>query len=335
MNRISFFVPWLFAALSLAGQPFQLPTANHALFEKNGEEKFFVGTTGKPWNSGTFGCVRSDGWQMHEGLDIRCVQRDKRGEPADSVHATADGTVAYVNRKPSLSNYGNYIIVKHSIEGLEIYSLYAHLSEVREDLKVGQTVKSGEKIAVMGRTSNTRERISKERAHVHFELNLVINEHFAGWYHKNFPDQRDDHGMWNGQNLLGLDPRLILLAQQKEGPQFSLLRWIQAQDELCHVFVRTKDFPWLTRYRPLLRSNPAAEKNGVAGYELVLNFNGVPFQIIPRAIGEIKGTAKYQLLSVSEAEYKKNPCRRLVKPVGKSWQLGTRGTELLDLLTWH
>ena len=58
-------------AASVLAQPFQLPTANRALFEKGGEERFFVGTVGKPWTSGTFGCVRSDGWQMHEGLDIR------------------------------------------------------------------------------------------------------------------------------------------------------------------------------------------------------------------------------------------------------------------------
>src|SRR5258707_4461618 len=68
-------------------QPFHLPTANLALFEKGGEEKFFVGTTGKNWITGTFGCVRSEGWQMHEGLDIRCLKRDKHGEPSDPILA--------------------------------------------------------------------------------------------------------------------------------------------------------------------------------------------------------------------------------------------------------
>src|SRR5262245_9504760 len=111
-------------------QPFQLPTANHALFEKGGEERFFVGTTGKPWTTGTFGCVRTDGHQLHEGLDIRCLQRDKRGEPTDPVMTAADGEIAYINRKPGLSNYGNYIIARHNIDGIEIYSLYAHLSQV-------------------------------------------------------------------------------------------------------------------------------------------------------------------------------------------------------------
>src|ERR1039458_1750332 len=93
-------------------QPLQLPTANRALFEPGGEEKFFVGTVGKTWTSGCFGCVRSDGWQMHEGLDIRCLQRDKRGEPADPVMASADGTVVYISTKPSLSNYGNYVVMR-------------------------------------------------------------------------------------------------------------------------------------------------------------------------------------------------------------------------------
>ena len=117
-----------FAFLALAvdahAQPFRLPTANRSIFERGQEEKFFVGTTGKPWTSGTFGCVRTDGWQMHEGLDIRCLQRDQNGEPIDPVLATADGAVAYINARPSLSNYGNYIVLRHQIEGLEIYSLY-------------------------------------------------------------------------------------------------------------------------------------------------------------------------------------------------------------------
>jgi len=315
-------------------QPFQLPTANHALFEKGGEEKFFVGTIGKPWTTGSFGCVRSDGRQMHEGLDIRCLQRDKRGEPADPVMATADGTVAYINKRPSLSNYGNYIVVHHRVEGLEIFSLYAHVHEIRPDVRVGQPVKAGETIAVMGRTANTREGISKERAHVHFELNLLVNDHFAAWYKKTFPAQRNDHGDWNGQNLLGLDPRLLLLAEHEQGAKFSLLNFMQHQTELCRVVVRQTDFPWLKRYSALVRPNPKAQKEGVAGYELALNFNGIAFELIPRSASEIKGKAKFQVVSVNEAEQGKNPCRRLVSKTGSGWELASHGRELLELLTY-
>ena len=322
------------ATTRLPAQPFQLPTANRALFEKGGEERFFVGTVGKPWTSGCFGCVRSEGWQMHEGLDIRCLQRDKRGEPTDPVMATADGTVAYVNAKPSLSNFGNYIILRQSLDGLEIYSTYAHLREIRSDLRVGQAVKAGETIAIMGHTANTHEGISKERAHVHFELNLFINDRFPAWYKKMFPGQRNDHGAWNGQNLVGLDPRQVLLEGHSLGAKFSLLQVIRSQTELCRVVVRATNFPWLKRYGALVHSNPQAEKEGVAGYEISLNYNGVPCRLIPRAASEIKNKARFQLLSVNEAEYRKNPCRRLVIKRGGRWALARSGNNLLELLTY-
>jgi murein DD-endopeptidase MepM/ murein hydrolase activator NlpD len=315
-------------------QPFLLPTANHALFEKGGEERFFVGTVGKPWESGTFGCVRSEGWQMHEGLDIRCLQRDKHGEPTDPVMATADGVVAYINNRPSLSNYGNYIVVRHRIQGIEIYSLYAHLHEIRDGLKAGQPVKAGQQIAVMGRTANTHEGISKDRAHVHFELDLLVNDRFASWHKQNSPGQRNDHGCWNGQNLVGLDPRVLLLAQRAEGEKFSLLNFIRNQTVLFRVLIGRTDFPWIKRYPALLRGNPRAEKEGTGGYEIAFNFNGVPFELIPRAASELQGKSKYQLLSVNEAEHQKNPCRRLVNRNGNHWELGRHGLELLDLVTY-
>jgi peptidoglycan LD-endopeptidase LytH len=315
-------------------EKFLLPTANHAIYEKGGEERMFVGTVGKPWTSGTFGCVRSDGWQIHEGLDIRCLQRDRHGEPTDPVMATADGTVAYVNTKPSLSNYGNYIVLRHLIEGMEIYSLYGHLHSVREGLRAGQPVKAGETIAIMGRTANTHEGISKDRAHVHFELNLFVNDRFSDWYRQTFPGQRNDHGNWNGQNLNGIDPRLILLEQQRLGTNFSLVRYISSEPELCRVMVRSTSFPWLKRYAPLVKRNPVAEKQGVAGYEIALDFNGVAIELIPRAASEIKSKAKFSLLSVNEPEEKKNPARRFVVQRGSRWELTSHGLSFLTLLTY-
>lgn len=325
----------LAAALPLNAETFRLPTANRAIYDADGGgDRFFVPTVGKTWTSGCFGCVRTEGWQLHEGLDIRCLQRDKKGEPADPVLATADGTVAYINRKAALSNYGNYIILRHLIDGLEIYSIYAHLHEVRADLKAGDSIKSGETIGIMGRTANTREGISKERAHVHFELNLLMNERFPAWYKKNFPGQRNDHGQWNGQNLLGIDPRAILLEQQERGAKFNLVTLIQSQPELCRVMVRATNFPWLSRYAPLIRPNPTATKEGIAGYELSLNFIGIPITLTPRAASEIKGKARVQLLSVNEAEYKKNPCRKLVTNRSGRWQLANNGLNLIELLTY-
>ena len=83
------------ASTRAAAQPFRLPTANTALFEPGNEEKFYVGTTGKPWPSGTFGCVRSAGWQFHEGLEraglgIWAERRPLRG-PLVELAGDADG----------------------------------------------------------------------------------------------------------------------------------------------------------------------------------------------------------------------------------------------------
>jgi murein DD-endopeptidase MepM/ murein hydrolase activator NlpD len=321
----------LSSAVVLAQSPFQFPTANHALFEPGQELKFFAPTApDKPWTSGSFGCVRSDGWQMHEGLDILHLQTDRHGEPTDPVMATADGTVVYVSIKAALSNYGKYIVIRHLVEGLEIYSLYAHLSEVQPGIAAGTPVKAGEVIATMGRTSNTSETINKERAHCHFELNLFVSENFGAWYRKNNPGERNDHGIWNGQNLNGLDPREILLAERNGG--FSLLNFLRSQTELCRVLVRSTSFPYLRRYAPLVLKNPRADQAGVAGYEVALNYNGVAFALLPRAASEIKGTGRFQLLSVNESEYHAHPCRRLVVEHGGHWQLTDRGVRELELL---
>lgn len=322
------------AAGAAASRPFQLPTANQALFERGGEDRYFVGTVGRPWTSGTFGCVRTGGTQLHEGIDIRCLQRDRQGESTDPVRATADGTVSYLSTQPSLSNYGRYVILRHLIEGLEVYSLYAHLREIRSDLKPGQTVKAGEVIGTLGRSTNTREGISKDRAHLHFELNLLLNQRFAEWRRKTAPTLRNDHGGWNGQNFLGLDPRALLVATPNQGDRFSLLQHLRSQPELCRVQVRAKDFPWVRRYRALVRPNPKAEREGVAGYELALNFNGIPYELTPRAASELRGKSKYLLLSVNEAEQRRNPCRSLVTKRSGRWELATRGINLLDLLTY-
>ena len=316
-----------------AQSPFQFPTANHALYTVGDELKFLAPTSpDRSWTTGSFGCVRSDGWQMHEGLDIRSLQHDRHGEPTDPVMATADGTVMYVNLKAGLSNYGKYIVIRHVIEGLEIYSLYAHLSAAQ--VTAGQAVRAGEVIATMGRTSNTSERIGKERAHVHFELNVLVNDHYAAWFKQNGAGERNDHGEWNGQNLDGLDPREILLAEHNPIKAFSLLAFLRNQTELCRVLVRATNFPYLKRYAPLILKNSKVDQEGIAGYEIALNYNAVPFALMPRAASEIKGAAKIQLLSVNSSEYSAHPCRRLVVQHGSRWQLTEKGQRELQMLTY-
>jgi peptidoglycan LD-endopeptidase LytH len=334
--RVLLLACFLLSGANLPAQsPFQFPTTNHTLYDPGGELKFFAPTAPeKPWTSGSFGCVRTDGRQMHEGLDIRCLQRDRHGEPTDPVLATADGTVVYFSNKPALSNYGKYIVLRHFIEGIEIYSLYAHLSRIEPALAVGKSVKAGDVIGTMGRTSNTGETIARDRAHVHFELNLFVNEGFDGWFRHAFPRQRNDHGIWNGQNLDALDVREIFLAEHNPVNPFSLLNYLRGQTELCRVLVRSTNFHYLKRYPQLVLPNPVARKEGVAGYEIVLNYNGVAFALMPRAASEIPGDGRIRLLSVNESEERANPCRHLVVWRNGRWQMTETGLREIELLIY-
>lgn len=319
----------------LEAASFVLPTPNRALFEPGGEERYFVGTPGRAWTSGTFGCVRTEGWQMHEGIDIRPLHRDRRGEPTDPVMAIADGRVAYANRKSSLSTYGIYLILQHHRDGLEFYSLYSHLSQIRPDLQPGQPVRAGETLGTLGHTANTAQAIGKDRAHLHLEINLLLHDHYPLWHQRNSPGVRNDHGLWNGRNFLGLDPRIILLADHRFGTNFNLLRFVRNQPVLCKVLVKERNFPWLHRHRGTLDPTPGLPPSAIAGYEVHLDFNGVPTRLLPRPADAFRTPNRFQLLEVNETIQRAYPCRKLVARRGDRWELGRAGTHLLDLLTFQ
>lgn len=324
-----------FPVSRVGAQAFILPTDNRALLEagNEGAPRFFAPTPGRSWTAGQFGCVRSDGGQMHEGIDILATRRDRRGEPLDEVRAAAAGEVAYVSRKAALSNYGIYLVLRHRIEGLEVFTLYAHLREVRSDLAPGRPVRAGEKVGIMGRTANTASSIGKDRAHLHFEVDFLVNERFSTWLRQQDPKARDDHGPWNGRNLLGLDPAEIFRRQRDEGSRFSLLALVRNRTPLARVLIADTRFPWLRRNPMLIRRNPVAEKEGIVAFEAHLDYNGVPFRLIPRSKSEISGPVSTRLLEVDAVEYRRHPCRRLVFQQGQRWVLTAKGRELLDLLT--
>jgi murein DD-endopeptidase MepM/ murein hydrolase activator NlpD len=321
-------------ALRAIAQPFSLPTENNTLLSAGKpSEAFLVGTAGKSWESGQFGCVRSDGRQFHEGLDIRCVRRDRRGEPVDPVLAAADGTVAYVSLKPGLSNYGNYIVLRHVIDNVEIHTLYAHLASVESAVRAGQTVKAGQRIATMGRTSNTRQRITTDRAHLHFEIAFRASQDFSTWHRLHQPGNRNDHGEFNGHNFLGIEPAAVLLASAQSGPRFSLAQHLAAQPSLLRIFVRNPALSWARRFPGLVQPNPATSKEGIAGWEIEMAFNGAPLRLTPRTPREVPGSDSFRILAVNESQRAANPCSRLVIRRGQAWTALPALQNLLSMAT--
>jgi murein DD-endopeptidase MepM/ murein hydrolase activator NlpD len=238
-----------------------LPTDNDALFRNDGPafyqyvERDYKGVKSTPWEGGQYGFVRDPVetaagiayTRFHEGIDIRALHRDERGEPLDEVRAIADGEVVYTNSVPGYSNYGRYIVIEHRWDGSPYYSLYAHLSAI--DARVGQTVKRGEHIAVMGHTG---EGINQARAHLHLELNLIISHRFQAWYDKYYKEP-NHHSIYNGLNLDGMDIARLYL-ELRRNPSLTIPEFLKAEETFYKVtvsrsgnFELPKLYPWMVR----------------------------------------------------------------------------------------
>lgn len=317
----------------LAALLISLPTANNALLKAGGDAQFFQPTVEGTVESGMFGCVRRQGQRFHEGVDIRCLQRDRRGEPTDPVHAVADGEVAFVNAKPGLSNYGRYIVLKHRWDGVEVYTLYAHLREVA--VVAGQPVSRQQVIGTLGHSTNTREGISAERAHLHFEINFMLNPAFRVWYPRRDP-KAPPFGNFNGKNLIGLDPAAWYRAYAADR-QLNFAEYVARQPIGFTVLVRARPFPWLAMHPEQVR--PGTDPP--VAYELAATAWGLPVAVWPRTRAEIS-EAQWRALQrgpaalhrVNESELARAGCRKLLERAGKGWRLAAEGREWAELLTY-
>ena len=87
--------------------------------------------------------------ELHLGLDISALYNTQ-------IHAPADGVILYAARKAA---YGNLLIIDH---GNGLTTRYGHLA--RPLVKVGQTVKRGDIVGLVGTTGRTTA------PHLHYEV---------------------------------------------------------------------------------------------------------------------------------------------------------------------
>lgn len=90
-------------------------------------------------------------YRQHDGIDI-----GSKAYP--TIYAAGDGKVIQAGRT---KGYGNYVTIDH---GNGFRTLYAHLKSY--SVKVGQWVKKGQKIAIMGNTGTSTG------THLHFEVQI-------------------------------------------------------------------------------------------------------------------------------------------------------------------
>lgn len=231
------------------------PTPNQHLLSGH-LEKFYQPTVSKRLISGMYGFVRSSEPEparyfnlFHEGVDIRPMQVDARRNPVDPVMAAAGGKVVYVNAKASQSNYGLYLMIKHQTHEGNFYTTYGHLAAIF--VKVGQAVEAGEVIGKMGWSGNVGTR---DRAHLHFEVGFLINQHFQDWYEKigkGFETRPtpNEHGNFSGLNFLGVDPAPLLIGTAK-GKGITVLGIFQGLKPMYRVRIPANSdfFDWQKRF---------------------------------------------------------------------------------------
>lgn len=105
---------------------------------------------------------------MHGGIDL---VNQKGGKVP--VYASAEGTVRLIKDTKN-SGYGKYVILTHSINGVKYESVYAHLDSY--SVKVGQKLKQGQQLGVMGTTG------SSTGIHLHFEIHKGTYNYGGGLY---------------------------------------------------------------------------------------------------------------------------------------------------------
>lgn len=97
---------------------------------------------------------RSKSRPDHSGLDI--------ANPG--IHKIYAAAAGIVSRSYYSSSYGECIMILHSIEGKTWETVYAHLKTESRRVDVGDKVKQGQVIGIMGNTGNSTGQ------HLHFEI---------------------------------------------------------------------------------------------------------------------------------------------------------------------
>lgn len=274
--------------LNAAGPRIELvwPTPNTAYVEGKGIEAYIQPTVSGEVTSGLFGSVRSNGTQFHEGIDLKPVSRDRQGEPKDDVFATMAGVVRHVNLRAGESSYGRYVVIEHPDLKPAVYTLYAHLSAVKPGLKPGDAVTCGQVIATMGRSAGGYA-IPKDRAHLHYEIGLMMTRQFQSWYAWKEFGSPNEQGVYNGMNLMGINA-LDFLDQFRARRVNNFTEYFSRLPAVAHVRIATRRVPdFVQRYPELVTGEiPLA---GVAGWEVKVTVTGLPFAWTPLSATDVVG----------------------------------------------
>lgn len=310
--RLFLVFPLLVACLRAERLEMSWPTpAQTSSSWRPGLENLQATVSGDP-ETGCFGCVRSNGYRFHEGIDIKPTKRDARGEAADAIYAAMDGVVRHINTKAGDSSYGRYIVIEHPDCTPAVYTLYAHISKVAPGITRGSVVKRGQVIATMGRTAGGYA-IPRDRAHLHFEIGVWLSRDFQSWYNWKKFGSPNQHGVYNGMNLYGIDA-LDAFRQWQSGGYRTFAEYFARQPTAVRVRVATTKTPdFVQRYPSLVTKERPMGLLG--GWEIRITPTGLPFSWTPLDAKETAGMRPGEVVIVEADDnlLRHNRCKELVK----------------------
>lgn len=327
-------LPILFCTHIVIGslESFAWPTPHPGFANGESFEEFIQPTASGEASSGLFGCVRNDGARFHEAIDIAPYLKRRRGEATDSVSAVHDGRIAHINKAGGNSGYGRYVVIVHDNLTPRIYSLYAHLARVDSSLELGDRVKAGETIGVMGRSAGGYH-IPQSRAHLHFEVGLRISDNFQKWYDRQGYSSKNHHGNYNGLNLWGMDPLAYMTWLHEEG-KARPLDFIRSLKPGFVLKIQTQHIPDIVKNYPELIL-PGVSAKERKGWELTLSGWGFPMGIKPlgpEALKDLSGEGDVKIVAVNRKELEQYSCRNMVDLDSGGIKLANNGRNLVELM---
>ncbi|OHE82517.1 MAG: peptidase M23 [Verrucomicrobia bacterium RIFCSPLOWO2_12_FULL_64_8] len=313
----------MLTATAAAGPRLEItwPTPNTAWLEGRPAAEYLQPTVSGEVASGGFGCVRNDGFQFHEGVDLKPVARDARGEPRDKVFAVLPGVVRYINTSAGDSSYGRYIVIEHTGVEPSVLTLYAHLRSPAPGLRVGAGVERGQVIAIMGHSAGGYA-IPRERAHLHFEIGVWVTRDFQAWYDRKRFGSPNEHGIWNGMNIIGLDPLDFYnhFRTRAVNDFQEYFNQLAAAARVRVVTRRTPDF--IRRYPALLRQSMPA--GAIGGWEIDFTWFGLPFAWRPLTAMDTAGRkdGEVSVVTADRTAIARYRAKVLVRPRGAGYAVG-------------
>jgi len=308
------------------------PTPNAPFSEGRPLDDWVQPTAAGNVESALFGCVRNDGNRFHEGIDIKATQRDRRGEATDPIYAAMDGVVAYINTTAWASGYGRYVVLEHPHLEPGIHTLYAHLRSVAPGLSVGRKVDAGEIIGTMGRSAGGYT-IPRSRAHLHFEIGVRLTDAFQQWFDRQPFESPNRHGLYNGMNLVGLDPVAFFRRFFQAGP-VDPAQFFTDQPVAFTLMVSSRGEPDFVRRYPSLRTRELPSE-AVAGWLVGFTWYGLPVRWTPlgeEAHDALGAPGSVAVMSVDESTFRGRGCREILSLSGEGPVLERHGTRIVQLL---